>query len=106
FTIHLPATLATSRILLVAVKAEFYALPMEYIHSTRFVSLEEIFTLEGRESILVDGRPVSIVPLFDSLELRSAGAATVPSAGQARSCVVLQAAQELLAIIVDELLDE
>ena len=68
FKVQLPATLAASRVLLVGTRVELYALPLEYIHSTRFLAPEDVFTLEGRESILVDGRPVSVVPLFAMLE--------------------------------------
>src|SRR5207249_4988403 len=96
-----------SRVLLVGTRVELYALPLEYIHSTRFLAPEDVFTLEGRESILVDGRPVSVVPLFAMLELRDAEGSTSPrGGGQCQSCVVLQAGEDLLALVVDELLDE
>ena len=106
FRIQLPATLATSHILLVVLKSEYYALPMEYIHSTRLVAAEDIFTLEGRGTILIDGLPVAIVPLIDILELRTVGSQPPSGVGKLLSCVVVEIGQERLALIVDELLDE
>ena len=106
FNVQLPATLATSRVLLVGLRAEFYALPLEYVHSTRFLTSEEIFTLEGRRSILVDDRPVSLMHLFDLLELRNADAPLALRPGESLSCVVVATGTDTVALIVDELVDE
>jgi two-component system, chemotaxis family, sensor kinase CheA len=103
FRVTLPATLATSRVLLVDVSSHLCALPFEHIHSTCFIASEDIFTLKGRESVRIDGRAVSLVALADLLQLKQPYGLR---AGQARSCVVIAAGQDLLAVVADELLDE
>jgi two-component system, chemotaxis family, sensor kinase CheA len=113
FRIQLPITLATGRVLIVSVAGNIYALPVEFVQTMCQVSRRAIFSIEGRETIVLDGQPVSVARLADLLELptsiedRSAGIeARDPQASKALPCVILALDDERLGLFVDELLDE
>nr|WP_233258823.1 hybrid sensor histidine kinase/response regulator [[Phormidium] sp. ETS-05] len=67
--IQLPTTLATAHVLLIAVDGITYALPVEFVQMARLLPQEEIFCIEGRETILLEGQPISVIPLGDLLQL-------------------------------------
>ena len=46
-----------------------YGLPIEFVHTSRRVREEDIFTLEGRPAVQLDGQPVIAPRLADLLEL-------------------------------------
>jgi two-component system, chemotaxis family, sensor kinase CheA len=113
FRIQLPITLATVRVLIVSTAGNIYALPVEFVHTMRQVSPRAIFSIEGRETIVLDGHPLSVVRLVDLLELptrREGRSARIeagdPHAPNALPCVILALDEERLGLFVDELLDE
>jgi two-component system, chemotaxis family, sensor kinase CheA len=113
FRIQLPITLATVRVLIVSAAGNIYALPVEFVQTMRQVSPRAIFSMEGRETIVLDGHPLSVVRLADLLELptrRGERSARIeagdPQASNALPCVILGLDDELLGLFVDELLDE
>ena len=67
--VRLPLSLATTRLLLASVGGRLYGLPIELVHTSRRVREEDIFTLEGRPAISLDGQPVIAPRLADLLEL-------------------------------------
>ncbi len=67
--ICLPRSLATTRVLIVMVDQIPYAVPVEYVHMTRLVSQQEIFPIEGMETIAVDAKPISVAHLSALLGL-------------------------------------
>jgi two-component system, chemotaxis family, sensor kinase CheA len=81
-----------------------YALPVEFVQTTLLVSQQEIFAIEGCQTIALDNQPVSVAKLADLLELpgvasTSAGAAKLP-------CIIIKVGEERFGILVDALLDE
>lgn len=98
--VRLPLSLTTTRLLLVSVCERLYGLPIEFVHSSRRLQREDIFTLEGRHTINLDGQPVIAPRLADLLSLpeENQGGETV--------CIVIQVDNERLALRVEELLDE
>ncbi|HEU0219562.1 MAG TPA: hybrid sensor histidine kinase/response regulator [Gallionella sp.] len=68
--VRLPLSLATTRLLLAGVGDRRYGLPIEFVHTSRRVREEDIFTLEGRPAISLDGQPVIAPRLADLLELQ------------------------------------
>jgi two-component system, chemotaxis family, sensor kinase CheA len=110
FCLCLPRALATTRALIVMVDRRPYALPIEYVYTTRLVSPQEIFPIEGMDTLLVDGKPVSLAHLStlldispQSLALKESNAADVE---QLRSCIILSVGDDLIGLFVDTLLDE
>jgi len=119
--IRLPLSLATTRLLLASVGGRLYGLPIEFVHTSRRVREEDLFTLEGRPAIKLDGQPVIAPRLADLLGLpdsrRLGKAEGVPNVTgdvghatlcptYAQVCIVIQVGDERLGLRVDELLDE
>ncbi|HEU0186704.1 MAG TPA: response regulator [Gallionellaceae bacterium] len=67
--VRLPLSLATTRLLLAAVGDRCYGLPIEFVHTSLRVREEDLFTLEGRPAIKLEGQPVIAPRLADLLEL-------------------------------------
>ena len=103
--LRLPLGLSTTRLLLVSVGELVYGLPIEFIHTSRRVSKEDIFPLEGRSSFELDGQAMIAPRLSDLLGLPDTSSPTVKS-GQKSVCIVIQVGDERLGLRVDELLDE
>jgi two-component system chemotaxis sensor kinase CheA len=98
--VRLPLSMSTTRLLLASVGDHLYGLPIEFIYTSRRVREEDIFTLEGRPAIVLDGQPLLAPRLADLLEL--------PAENQGREtvCIVIQVGDERLGLRVDELLTE
>ena len=106
---YLPRSLATTRVLIVMVDQIPYAVPVEYVHMTRLVSLQEIFPIEGMETIVVDAKPISVAHLSALLGLapRVAGKGVAPSdPDKPRACIILAVGGEQVGLFVDALIDE
>jgi two-component system chemotaxis sensor kinase CheA len=71
----------------------------------KLVHQDDIFTIEGRETILLDSQPVSVVPLADLLEL-PASVNNLPVSSAASPCIILKVGEERLGLLVEALLDE
>ncbi|MGL4620540.1 MAG: hybrid sensor histidine kinase/response regulator, partial [Chroococcidiopsis sp.] len=104
FRIKLDTTLATTQVLIVEVNRMSYALPVEFVQTNLLVSRQEIFALEGSQTIAIEGQPVSVAWLADLLEL-PAIAPSLKSAARMLPCVVLQVGSDRLGLLVDALLD-
>ncbi len=101
--LRLPLSLATTRILLAGAADQLFGLPVEFVHTSRRVREADLFTLEGRLAVLLDGHPVIAARLTDLLELPQGKRSASPGI---LACVVLQAGDERLGLLVDELLSE
>jgi two-component system chemotaxis sensor kinase CheA len=114
--IHLGTTLATAHVLLVECQSIPFALPVEFVDTSLFVSPDDIFAIEGRETILLSEHPVSVVPLAKILELPAASNGSESKVRQASGnenrhqkdlpCIVIKVGEEKLGLLVDKLLDE
>ena len=105
--ILLPVTLATVRVLIVEVNGHPYGLPAEYVQVLKTVAPADVFTVEGRDAVMHQGRPVSMARLADLLELpQPAQRNNNRDAPAASPCVVLSPGGEPFGVLVDALLDE
>jgi two-component system chemotaxis sensor kinase CheA len=98
--LRLPLGLSTTRLLLASVGDRLYGLPIEFVYTSRRVREDDIFTLEGRPAIELDGQPVIAPRLADLLGLPAG------NQGSETVCIVIQVGDERLGLQVDELLDE
>jgi len=104
FTLILPLTLTSSRGLLVRVSNEVLAIPYNAIERIMYIRPEDIVTLEGQDTILYDGRPLTLARLSDVLELPPVDMQFDMQLERARiPVVVLAAAERRMAFVVDEL---
>lgn len=101
--LRLPLSLATTRILLAGAADQCFGLPVEFIHTSRHIHGSDVFTLEGRLAVLLDGHPVIAARLTDLLDLPQGKRG---DASGILACVVIQAGDERLGLLVDELLSE
>jgi two-component system chemotaxis sensor kinase CheA len=106
FRIQLGTTLATANVLLVKTHDITQAIPIEFVQTTLLVEAEEIFTIEGRQTIALDGQAVSVGSLAELLEL---GSSSLNSNGKKRQqsypCVLIKIGEEKFGLFVDEVTD-
>jgi two-component system chemotaxis sensor kinase CheA len=101
--LQLGTTLATAHVLLLEVEHHPYALPVEFVQTACTIAEDDIFSLEGRPTILYDGQPISVARLADILELdREPG----ENEGRSLACIILKVGEDWLGLIVDRLIDE
>lgn len=104
FRIVLPLTVATFRGLLVRLGESLFVLPAMHVERVVRLPQEALKTVENRETISLEGKPVSLARLADVLGLASAQAAA--NASNLLPMVVLAAANTRIAFLVDEILGE
>jgi two-component system chemotaxis sensor kinase CheA len=113
FTIQLPLKLAAARVLIASVGDQIFALPVEAVRGGMVLHPEEVQFAEGRETIVLDGEPVSVAPLAELLELPIPEPASQAADGEGGKpgrerahCVILQEGGEKFGVIVDALIEE
>lgn len=115
--VQLPITLATTRVLIAAVNGRSYAIPVEHVLTTIRVRKEDVFTIEGRETVVFEGQPVSVARLSELLEIRQHSAVSYQMSAQSKiqnpkseieaiPCILISIGDDKLGLLVDELLDE
>ncbi|MCL1472796.1 hybrid sensor histidine kinase/response regulator [Argonema antarcticum] len=109
--VQLPTTLATAQVLIVSVMGISYAIPVEFVQTARFISEDDIFTIEGRDTIILDNQPVSVERLADLLELSVVSSQQSAVIGNTNDkeqipCLILKVADQRLGLLVDALVDE
>lgn len=111
FRLILPLTLATFRGVLVRAAEQVFVLPTINVERVLRVSPGEIKTVENRETLKLDGYILSAVRLGDALDVPvrnngSSAAGISPAAANHIPVVVLAFADNRIAFLVDEVLDE
>jgi len=105
FTITVPLTLATTRVLLVGDGGQTYAVPSSSIERTGRVRAVDMLRLEGRRAMQIDGRAVPVVDLADVLQ-RSDRNTPRPDADEWRPFILLPQGDRAVALLADRLIDE
>lgn len=104
FRMVLPLTLATFRGVLVRAGEQLLILPTASVERAVRVGQEAIKTVENRETLVLDGQPVSLVRLAEVLELPARSAPD--AAPDTVHVVVLASGGRRIAFAVDEVLGE
>lgn len=119
-SINLPITLSTTRVFLVSSNHMKFAIPIEFVLFAKNISHQDIFSIEGRETIMIDDRPVSVGLLSDLLELKVLKLSEPESITQRNTlamhhnkpedakvpCIILTVGGEMLGVLVDAIIDE
>ncbi len=105
FTITVPLTLATTRVLLVGDGGQTYAVPSSSIERTGRVRAIDMHRLEGRRAMQIDGRAVPVVELADVLQ-RSDASRPDPEADEWQPFILLPHGDRAVALLADRLIDE
>lgn len=101
--LSLPLTLVTTRVLLVRVGRTMFALPATGCRGTIWVYQQQLRTLEGRPTLEVEGRTLSVQPLADAIGI---GGEPQTRNQPRRPAVLVGNQQRMIAFTVDALLDE
>jgi two-component system chemotaxis sensor kinase CheA len=103
FTLVMPLTLTSVRIILVEASGQVYAIDTVSVHRVLRISADDIRSIEGRKVLLIAGVPVPLVTLTESLGFRGSAAL---AEGAKIPVVVLAAGNRLTAFAVDGLQSE
>lgn len=106
FIIDLPLSLATLRVMIASINGYPYAVPSDFIETTILVDREDIFTMEGKETVVYSGEPLSIVRLSDVLGIQIDDNSTIRPKNQKIESIVISSQGERVAFMVDSLIDE
>ncbi len=109
FRLSLNTNLATTYVSIVEVNQTTYALPLEYVQTMMLVSPQEIFAIEGSQTITFDGEPISVVWLADLLGLSVKAPASTSGLNtglKTLPCIIMQIGTERLGVLVDALLEQ
>lgn len=96
----LPLTLATTQELLVQVGQETYGIPISAVERIRRITANEISSVQGKQAIVVDDEPVSLVRLAQVLE-RPAMAEQEGGTDKKMPVVILDSGRRRVAFLVD-----
>ena len=101
FKLKIPLTLAIMQSLLVSVQEEFFAIPLASVLETVRISMDEIYTIEGKNVLRLRDEILSLVRLSDMF-----GVEQVFDGGEHVYVVIIGLAESKLGIIVDGLVGQ
>jgi two-component system, chemotaxis family, sensor kinase CheA len=104
FRIVLPLTLATFRGVLVQAAERLFVLPLTQVERVMRVHRADVTTVEGRQTLQLNGQVIPLVRLEDALELPRDHATDASVGGS--PAVVLAAAEKRIAFVVEAVLGE
>jgi two-component system chemotaxis sensor kinase CheA len=106
--IALPITLATFRGIVVEAAGRLFVIPTTQVERVARFQADEVRTVEGRETLALDGRATSLVWLAEVLELPAAAAAGAGAAAPAAAtpCVLLGTGDQRAAFAIDHVRGE
>jgi two-component system chemotaxis sensor kinase CheA len=108
FRLRFNASLATTQVLIVEVNETPYAIPIDDVETMSLISPEEIFAIEGKQTIMFAGESVSVLWLSDLLEFSSATSSVFRSVSlesKTIPCIIFKLGNQRLGVFVDRLLD-
>ena len=101
FKLKIPLTLAIMQSLLVSVQEEFFAIPLASVLETVRISIDEIYTIEGKNVLRIRNEILSLVRLSDMF-----GVEQVFESSEHVYVVIIGLAESKLGIIVDGLVGQ
>ncbi len=108
FSIQLSHTIGSSQVMMVDVRGEIYAIPVEFVDRMLLLNKAEIFALGGRPTTKLDGKTVTVAWLADLLALPATAPnfpGEVARATDSVACLLLQSGSQQLALLVDRIRD-
>ncbi len=101
FKLKIPLTLAIMQALLVNAQEEYFAIPLSSVLETVRISIDEVYTIEGRNVLRLRNEILSLVRLSDMF-----GVEQVFDSGEHAYVVIIGLAESKLGIIVDGLVGQ
>jgi two-component system chemotaxis sensor kinase CheA len=99
-TVTLPLTLATTQELLVQVHDQTYGIPISSVERIMRIEKKDLAMVQGRQAIVVDSEPVSVVSLARVLEMAERPQADEPAADEKIPVVILRSGRKRIAFLV------
>ncbi len=100
-TLTLPLTLATTQELLVQVNDQTYGIPISAVERIQRIGKEDISSVEGRQAMVVNNEPVSVVSLAGILELPERRKEETQEADDKTPVVILRSGRKRIAFLVN-----
>ena len=104
FRIHLPLTLATFRGILIRVSGHLFVMPTINVEQALRIPVQDVKTVENRETIQLNGEALALVHMADILELN--GKPIKADGHEFMQVLILALADKRIAFCVDEVLNE
>lgn len=102
FTLELPLVLATERGFFVRVAGSLMVIPTKHVDRVLMLKPDQIIRVENSDAILVDGKPIPVTRLSDSLGLT----ASTTTKHQSMPTLVISNAWQSVACLVDDVVEE
>ena len=102
FALMIPLTLAIIQALLVVINGETYAFPLELVTEIIKVTQDEIYSVDGNDTVKLRGHALSLIDLSTVIGLPGARAAATGS----RKVVVVTDGTSQIGVVVDSLIGE
>jgi two-component system, chemotaxis family, sensor kinase CheA len=102
FKLRLPTKFSTTNILIFSVLTQKYGIPTDNIILAKTIYPQNIFTIEGKSSVMIEGEPVYLAHLYNYLELgenRHSISAPTP-------CILIKSNNMKIAILVDSVIEK
>jgi two-component system chemotaxis sensor kinase CheA len=104
-TLTLPLTLATTQELLVRMEDQVYGIPISAVERIVRIREQDVSTVEGREAIVVNNDPISLVRLSDVLELPHQKKEDAQN-NKKMPAVILSTGRRRIAFVVDSVVGQ
>ncbi|MEO0827670.1 MAG: Hpt domain-containing protein, partial [Cyanobacteria bacterium J06642_9] len=111
FRLQLSTSLSTANVVLVEAQGMKFAVPIEFLQMTLLVAPDQINTVEGQDTLTLDGQTIPVTNLVDGLALAQSPTyswvtRSRQQVGDRRPCVLLKVGHEQAGFFVDQLIDQ
>ncbi len=101
FKLKIPLTLAIMQALLVSTQEEYFAIPLSSVLETVRISMDEVYTIEGKNVLRLRNEILSLVRLSDLF-----GVKQIFDSGEHAYVIIIGLAESKMGIIVDGLVGQ
>jgi two-component system, chemotaxis family, sensor kinase CheA len=108
FRIVLSHAIGSSQVMMVEVRDQTYAIPVEFVDRMLLVNKPEIFALGGTPTTQINGQPITVSWLADLLALPAVAPNSpgeIARTSNSIACLLLQSGRQQLALLVDRIND-
>jgi two-component system, chemotaxis family, sensor kinase CheA len=108
FRIVLSHAIGTSQVMIVNVRDQTYAIPVEYVDRMLLVNKAEIFALGSTTTTQINGKTITVAWLADLLALPPVAPTSpreIARTSNSVACLLLQSGRQQLALLVDRIQD-
>jgi two-component system, chemotaxis family, sensor kinase CheA len=108
FQIVLTHAIGSSQVMMVDVRDQTYAIPVEFVDRMLLVNKAEIFALGGTPTTQINGQTITVAWLADLLSLPAVAPDSpgeIARTSNSISCLLLQSGRQQIALLVDRIND-